>query len=67
MAKVFHCQTMSWDCEYTAQAETETAVLRQVRQHVLETHRLVSFSEELESRVRSAIHNYGEDDCPLCR
>ena len=67
MAKVFHCQTMGWDCDYTARAETEMAVLRQVREHVLEAHRLVSLSEELESRARSAIHNYREDDCPLCR
>ncbi|MGI6206822.1 MAG: DUF1059 domain-containing protein [Anaerolineae bacterium] len=67
MPKVFHCRTVGWECDYTARAETETDVLRVAREHVIEKHRLASMTEELESRVRSAIHNLGEDGCPDCR
>jgi len=67
MAKLFRCQIMNWDGDFTARGETETAVLWQVLAHLPEKHRLLSFRKDPESKVRSAIHGYREDGCPLCR
>jgi len=54
MAKTISCRDVGPDCNFTASAETEAELLRQVAAHASE-HGIVEVTPELIEKVRAAI------------
>jgi len=54
MAKTLSCRDVGPDCNFTASAETEAELLRQVAAHASE-HGIVEVTPELIEKVRAAI------------
>ena len=57
MPKHIACDDLVAGCGFTAQAETEAALMEEVAEHAAEKHGLVEVTPEVAAKVKAAIHN----------
>lgn len=57
VAKHIACNDVVAGCSFTAQAETEAAVIEQVTAHAAKDHGITEVPPELAARVKAAIRN----------
>lgn len=55
MAKHIACNDLVAGCSFTAQAETEAALIEQVKAHAAKDHGLKEVTPELAAKVKAAI------------
>jgi predicted small metal-binding protein len=59
MAKVLKCSDLMPGCSFEARGNSEDEVLKAAAEHAKTAHNLTEMTPELQSKVRSAIHDEG--------
>lgn len=57
MAKVLHCSDLGFQCDGVIQAQTEEEVMNLAAEHARTVHNLQEITEEVITKVRSAIRD----------
>jgi predicted small metal-binding protein len=57
MAKVLKCSDLMPGCDFEARGNSEDEVLNAAAEHAKTAHNLTEITPELQSKVRSAIHD----------
>ena len=55
MTKSISCSDAGKDCKWSATAQTEEEIMKQVTQHVIEEHKEIEINEESISSIKSLI------------
>jgi predicted small metal-binding protein len=55
MAKTISCKDVGMDCDFTARAETEEALMQQVAEHASSAHGVQQVPPEILDRVKAVI------------
>ena len=61
MTKVFSCRDVGVECDFVARGQTEEEILQQIEEHGRTAHGMDELSPELAEKVRSGIHEEGEE------
>ncbi len=57
MPKTVTCRDVGVDCDFKAQGKDETEVMRKVEEHARTVHHINPIPQDLQNKVRSAIHD----------
>jgi predicted small metal-binding protein len=58
MSKQIACDDLVQGCGFTAEAENEAALIRQVTEHAAEKHGVKEVTPELAAKVKAAIRSH---------
>ncbi len=57
MAKQFACADVGLDCSFTAQAETEEALMEKVAKHAAEVHDMTEIDDETMAQIKAQVQD----------
>ncbi len=57
MTKVMRCKDVGLDCDYVARGKDDEEIMTKVAEHAKEAHGMQDIPEEVQHKVKAAIHN----------
>lgn len=57
MAKKFACREFGYDCDFTAKAKDESALMPKIKKHSVQVHNVTEMTPEMIDRIQITIVN----------